>query len=193
MNAGDLSFGELFREILSEQSRVSQSVDKQDVDGFIDRIFKADRVFFAGAGRSGLFVRSFAMRCMQMGLTCFCVGDTTTPAIRSGDVLVIGSGSGETGALVQMAKKAKSLGVTVLLVTIFADSSIGKMADRILRLPGTTFKNAGECIDVVESVQPGGNLFEQGMFLLFECIAMKLMRRVGVTNDNLFINHANLE
>lgn len=193
MNAGDLSFGELFREILSEQSRVSQSVDKQDVDGFIDRIFKADRVFFAGAGRSGLFVRSFAMRCMQMGLTCFCAGDTTTPAIRSGDVLVIGSGSGETAALVQMAKKAKSLGAEVLLVTIFAESSIGKMADRIIRLPGSTFKNAGECIDVVESVQPGGNVFEQGMFLLFECMSMKLMKRLGVPNDRLFINHANLE
>ena len=193
MNAGDLSFGELFREILSEQSRVSQSVDKQDVDGFIDRIFKADRVFFAGAGRSGLFVRSFAMRCMQMGLTCFCAGDTTTPAIRSGDVLVIGSGSGETAALVQMAKKAKSLGAEVLLVTIFAESSIGKMADRIIRLPGSTFKNAGECIDVVESVQPGGNVFEQGMVLLFECMSMKLMKRLGVPNDRLFINHANLE
>ena len=193
MNAGDLSFGELFREILSEQARVSQSVDKQDVDGFIDRIFKADRVFFAGAGRSGLFVRSFAMRCMQMGLTCFCAGDTTTPAIRSGDVLVIGSGSGETAALVQMAKKAKSLGAEVLLVTIFAESSIGKMADRIIRLPGSTFKNAGECIDVVESVQPGGNVFEQGMFLLFECMSMKLMKRLGVPNDRLFINHANLE
>ena len=193
MNAGDLSFGELFREILSEQSRVSQSVDKQDVDGFIDRIFQADRVFFAGAGRSGLFVRSFAMRCMQMGLTCFCAGDTTTPAIRSGDVLVIGSGSGETAALVQMAKKAKSLGAEVLLVTIFADSSIGKMADRVIRLPGSTFKNDGECIDVVESVQPGGNVFEQGMFLLFECMSMKLMKRLGVPNDRLFINHANLE
>ena len=193
MNAGDLSFGELFREILSEQSRVSQSVDKQDMDGFIDRILQADRVFFAGAGRSGLFVRSFAMRCMQMGLTCFCVGDTTTPAIRGGDVLVIGSGSGETAALVQMAKKAKSFGAEVLLVTIFAESSIGKMADRIIRLPGSTFKNDGECIDVVESVQPGGNVFEQGMFLLFECMSMKLMKRLGVTNDNLFINHANLE
>ena len=193
MNAGDLSFGELFREILSEQLRVSESVDKQDLDGFIDVIFRADRVFFAGAGRSGLFVRSFAMRCMQMGLSCFCVGDTTTPAIRSGDVLVIGSGSGETGALVQMAKKAKSLGAEVLLVSIYADSSIGKMADRVIRLPGATFKNSGECIDVVESVQPEGNLFEQGMFLLFECMAMKLMKLRGVPNDKLFINHANLE
>ena len=193
MNADSMTCGELFREILREQSLVSQSVDRQDIDGFLDVMFSAERVFFAGAGRSGLFVRSFAMRCMQMGLTCHCAGDTTTPAIRAGDVLVIGSGSGETGALVQMAKKAKSLGASVLLVTIYADSSIGRLADRIIRLPGTTFKNDGESIDVVETVQPGGNLFEQGMFLLFECMSMKLMRRMGVTNDNLFINHANLE
>ena len=193
MNTDVFSCGELFREILKEQERVSYSLDKQDIEGFINAIFGAERVFFAGAGRSGLFVRSFAMRCMQMGLKCFCVGDTTTPAIRAGDVLVIGSGSGETGALVQMAKKAKSLGVSVLLVTIFADSSIGRIADRIIRLPGTTFKNDGDSIDTVETVQPGGNLFEQGMFLLFECMSMKLMELMGVSRDELFINHANLE
>ena len=193
MNADKMTCGELFREILKEQSCVSKSLDRQDIDGFINVIFNAERVFFAGAGRSGLFVRTFAMRCMQMGLNCHCVGDTTTPAIRAGDVLVIGSGSGETGALVNMAKKAKTIGAKVLLVTIYADSSIGKLADRIIRLPGTTFKNDGESIDVVETVQPGGNVFEQGMFLLFECMSMKLMRLVGVTNDNLFINHANLE
>ncbi len=48
------------------------------------------------AERSGLMMRVFAMRLMHMGFESHVVGETLTPAVEKGDLLVIGSGSGET-------------------------------------------------------------------------------------------------
>lgn len=193
MGAENYKCAELYTRILEEQHQVSKTIAGQDTESFIQAMYSSPRVFFAGAGRSGLLVKTFAMRCMQMGLQVHVAGETTTPAIRSGDMLFIGSGSGETASLVQMAKKAKALGAQVALVTIYGNSSIGKLADHVIRLPGSSIKNEGEVIATVDSVQPAGNLFEQGMFLLFECLAMGLMALKGVKNENLFVNHANLE
>lgn len=60
------------------------------MEKFADAILKADRIFVAGAGRSGFVARAFANRLMHMGLTVFFVGEPTTPAIKAGDLLVIG-------------------------------------------------------------------------------------------------------
>jgi 6-phospho-3-hexuloisomerase len=53
-------------------------------------------------------MRAFAMRLMHIGFQVHVAGDVTTPAIRGGNLLIIGSGSGETSGLVSMAAKARS-------------------------------------------------------------------------------------
>ncbi len=51
----------------------------------------ADRIFVVGAGRSGLVLKTAALRLMHLGLTVQVVGETTAPAIRAGaDVAVVG-------------------------------------------------------------------------------------------------------
>ena len=57
---------------------------------------QSERIFLAGAGRSGLALKSFAMRLTQLSKQAFVVGETTTPAITASDLLVIASSSGET-------------------------------------------------------------------------------------------------
>ena len=59
----------------------------------------ARTVFVAGSGRSGLAMRSFAMRLIHLGLSAHVVGETTTPRITDRDLLLIGSGSGSTPGL----------------------------------------------------------------------------------------------
>ena len=68
-------------------------------DEFLDLVqtVKAvPRVFITGAGRSGLVGRFFVMRLVHLGKSAFVVGETTTPAINEGDLLIAISGSGNT-------------------------------------------------------------------------------------------------
>ena len=75
----------------------SGALNSKQVNSFIEALLSAKRVFVIGAGRSGLVAKAFAMRLMHLGLDIHVVGETITPALREGDILVVVSGSGETG------------------------------------------------------------------------------------------------
>ena len=77
----------------------------------------ARRVFVHGAGRSGLALRMTAMRLMHLGLQVHVVGETTTPAIGEGDLLLTASGSGTTSGVVSAAETARSVGARVIGIT----------------------------------------------------------------------------
>ena len=54
---------------------------------------------------------------------------------QTGDLLIICSGSGETGSLKSLAEKAKQSGIDLALVTMKKESTIGQLADVVLVLP----------------------------------------------------------
>lgn len=178
--------------ILGELSSLYKRLEQDKVVGLLDALQSAHSVFMAGAGRSGMLLRCFTMRMMHMGKKAYMVGEVVTPAIRPGDLLLIASGSGETGSLVNMARKAKDIGAKLALVTANPESTITGLADAAIVLAAPTPKAAG-IISFVPSAQPMGNLFEQGMFLFLEAVIMELMARTGKTSDSMFKLHANLE
>ena len=145
----------------------------------------------AGAGRSGFVARAFSNRLMHLGLTVYFVGEPTTPSIQEGDLLVIASGSGETGSLKVMAQKAKKQGASLATITIFPQASIGSLADAVIAVPGSTPKS--ELADTAVSVQPMGNAFEQMLWLICDTVVIILMKRLGRTEEEMFALHANLE
>lgn len=165
----------ILKSILQELTENEKRVSQDEMEKFADAILKADRIFVAGAGRSGFVARAFANRLMHVGLTVFFVGEPTTPAIKDGDLLVIGSGSGETGSLVVMAQKAKKIGASVITVTIHPEASIGKLSEAWICIPGATPKSNLE--DTVKSVQPMGNAFEQMTWLVYDAVIMILMKK----------------
>ena len=91
--------------ITKELEATLGSIKEEQTVQLVDCIQQAKRIFIAGRGRSGLMVNCFAMRLMHMGKKVFVVGEIVTPSIEKGDLLLIASGSGETGSLVSMAKK----------------------------------------------------------------------------------------
>ena len=186
MNTSDYA-----REVLRELDRTLAAISPQEAERVADLILGAGRVFVAGAGRSGLAVKAFAMRLMHMGLEAYVVGETVTPGMGADDLLVIGSGSGETGSLVAMAEKAKGLGGRIALVTIFPTSRIGKLADAVARIPAPTPKAGGD--GGFTSVQPMGSLFEQSLLIFLDIIVMRLMERKAIVSTAMFERHANLE
>jgi len=152
----------------------------------------AERIFLAGAGRSGLGIRGFAMRLMHLGKNAYVVGETSTPAISNTDLLVIGSGSGRTGSLLTMAQKAKGIGAKILLLTIDPNSPIGQLADYIVEIPASSPKVIGGAT-TGHSNQPMGSLFEQSLFVLLDCLILLLMKKENQTAEQMFSRHANLE
>ena len=174
--------------IISELDQYAPMIDDTQVETVAKMAFQANRIFVGGAGRSG-----FAMRLMHLGLHAYFVGETTTPSIGEGDLLVIGSGSGSTGSLVVDAKKAKAVGAKLATVTIYPTAEIGSLADAIIAIPGETPKNETGAADTAHSVQPMGTLFEQLSWLTYDAIILELMKLTGETTDTMFPRHANLE
>ena len=178
-------------EVTKELGRTLEQINPKPPEKLIDLILGSKRIFVAGAGRSGLMMKAFAMRLMHMGFEAFVVGETTTPGIEKDDILIIGSGSGETGSLACMAKKAKTLNANLGLITIFPESTIGRLSDVVVRIPAPTPKASID--NGMKSIQPMGNLFEQSLLLFLDCSVISLMEKQGKDAVAMFTRHANLE
>lgn len=128
------------RDVLDNIESAEESLDEKTIDEFENIIKDAKNVFVTGAGRSGLAAKAFAMRLMHLGVSAYVVGETISPAIYGGDCIVVISGSGETNTIVSAAKIAQKRGATVLAVTSYPDSTLGKLADCSLIVKGRTNK-----------------------------------------------------
>ena len=179
-------------EVTAEISACLAKVSEDQLDRALTRLEGSSRVFIAAAGRSALGARGFAMRLMHLGKPAFVVGETTTPPIAADDLLVIASGSGRTQSLVATAGRARQLDATILLFTLAQQSPIAELADDIVLVSAPSPK-AVEADSRVTSVQPMGSLFEQSLFILLDCLILSLMKRQGITADDMFTRHANLE
>ncbi|MDK2950808.1 MAG: 6-phospho-3-hexuloisomerase [Kosmotogales bacterium] len=177
-------------EILDEISEVFSKVNDEEIEILVKAISDASRVFMVGRGRSGNVMKNFGMRLMHLGLETYIVGETTTPGIRNGDLLIIGSGSGNTESLVSYANRAKILGAKVALLTINPYSEISKCADLVLRIPAYSPKIENS---TSKSIQPMANLFEQVLGLTGAVVVMSLMEKMNKTSGQMLLNHANLE
>ena len=182
---------EYSKAIVAELDRTLSRISVPDAEKLSNALLSAKKVLVGGAGRSGLAVKAFAMRLMHMGFDVYVVGETITPSLEPADLLVIGSGSGETGSLVAMAHKAKKIGPKLAVVTIFPESSIGRLADIAITIAAPTPKVEND--SGVESIQPMGSLFEQSLLLFLDSMILRLMEKRGNNSNLMFTRHANLE
>ncbi|WIB77379.1 6-phospho-3-hexuloisomerase [Curtobacterium sp. MCPF17_002] len=160
-----------------------------DTAAAIDLVERAGRVFVHGAGRSGLALRMTAMRLMHLGLDVHVVGEVTTPAIHEGDLLLVASGSGTTGSIVQAARTATEVGASVLAVSTTDDSPLAELATVTLVIPAATKTDRSGSA----SGQYAGSRFEQALVLLGDALFHALWTRSGHSADDLWPSHANLE
>lgn len=180
-------------QIIRELAQYSKKIDANQIHKLAKMCKKSKRIFIAGAGRSGFAARGFANRLMQLGLTTYFVGEPTTPSISKDDLLVIGSGSGNTDSLIANALKSKKQGALLATLTIYPDSKIGKISDLIINIPGETPKNESIDMSTAISLQPMGSLFEQLSWLTYDATIMDLMVLTNETSATMFKRHANLE
>ena len=175
-----------------EISDIENKISDKDIELLMKKIKGAKKIFVAGAGRSLLMLRAFAMRLMHLGFDSYVVGDTITPAYSKDDLLIIGSASGETGNLISISKKAQEIGGQIFVLTIFPESTLGKMANVFLRIPAYTDK-LPESAENKKNILPGGSMFEISMLVLLDSMIIPLGEYQNVATNKYFDRHANLE
>lgn len=175
--------------VRSEIEVASDGVNEDQLASIADHLALAGRVFVAGAGRSGLVLRMAAMRLMHLGMVVHVAGDTTTPAIRAGDLLLVASGSGTTAGVVKSAETAAKAGALIAAFTTNPESPLAGLADALVVIPAAQKTDHGSSV----SRQYSGSLFEQVLFLATETVFQTLWDRTDEPAEQLWLRHANLE
>ncbi|MDT9025600.1 6-phospho-3-hexuloisomerase [Rossellomorea yichunensis] len=175
--------------VADEISEVLSKVKEEEATHLSEQLKKAKRIFVYGEGRSGLMGKAFAMRLMHGGFQVYVIGETITPSMDEGDLLIAISGSGSTGAIVQFASKAKEIGASVFLVTTNRESKLASISDGIMGIPAATkYRRAEE----PATIQPLGNQFDQSVHLVLDAVIIGTLED-GDTNETMAKRHANIE
>lgn len=175
----------------------------EEVEKFISKLisvyYDSRKILVLGAGRSGLVGRAFAMRLSHLGFNVYVFGETINPPLNPGDMLIAISGSGRTKLVVTAAEAAKSLGAVVVSITTYPNSPLGSMSDITVRVPGRTKVSGEDDYNVrqlkglYEPLAPLGTLFEVTTLVMLDSVAAELMARLGKTEEDLKLRHANIE
>ena len=164
-------------------------VDEQQLVALAAELQGAGRVFVAGAGRSGLVLRMAAMRLMHLGMVVHVAGDTTTPAFRAGDLLLVASGSGTPPGILNSSQTAAHAGAHIAAITANAASPLADLADTLVVIPAAQKTDHGTVI----SRQYSGSLFEQALLIATESVFQTLWAVAAQPAEELWLRHANLE
>ncbi len=196
-------FRRAYNEIVNFLRRSIDLVDMKSIREFIEILVDANKrgakILMVGVGRSGLVARAFAMRLMHLGFRVYVLGETITPSVSKGDVVVAISGSGSTSVVVTAAEAAKRMGAYVVSITSYPDSPLGKMSDLVVYVPGRTKVRtiddyfARQILGLHEPLAPLGTLFELTTMVLLDSVIAELMKRCGKSEEDLRMMHANIE
>lgn len=176
--------------VIDECNLALTKIDEKKIDELINYLFNADKVFFIGVGRVKLELEAFAKRLAHLGIKTHIVGDINEPAMTDKDILIVGSGSGESLIPVAIAKKAKSLGGKIVHIGSNPQSSLAPITDLMIRIPVQT-KLYLE--DEISSNQPMSSLFEQSLLLFGDVVAKMIVEQKQIELKSLWQYHANLE
>ncbi len=179
--------------------KVASNLDTGSVKDLVDGILSAKKIFLMGAGRSGLAARAFAMRLMHMGFNVYVVGETTTPAVHVEDMVIAVSGSGKTPSIANLGTIAKKIGSRLATITSNKDSTLGRISDVVVVVPGRTKEDTNH-EDYHErrmigypQLAPLGTIFEISALVFLDAVISELMVRTGASEAELRSRHTVFE
>lgn len=174
--------------IVEEMKTVLSRIELEQYKRLVELLQQDRRFFLTGEGRSGFVMKAVAMRLMHAGKTVYAVGETVTPAMRDGDVLLVLSGSGTTASSVHVAQQAQKSGAELFLVTADEDALRSAPFRQGLVIPAATKSNKHQDR---KTIQPLGNQFDQAAHLVLDAAVIDAIG--GTSFDSLKARHANLE
>lgn len=186
-------FGSTIDEIAENLHKNRDIVDYEKIFQLIEFLIKTytnnRMVFVYGAGRSGFVGRCFSQRLMHLGFKVCFISDTITYRYKAGDLLLIISGSGETTSPLAITHKAKEMGGNLILITANPLSSIAKLANLTVQIEGKTKDKAL----LSETLAPYTSLFDISTLAILDTISGIIMKRIGVSEEEIDKRHASIE
>jgi 6-phospho-3-hexuloisomerase len=198
-----LSWWEASEEILRGVRRAINAIDPGQVETLLDTLLhtkiEGRKALILGAGRSGLVGRAFAMRLMHVGIDVYVMGETITPAIGEGDIVIIISGSGSGAMSTTAAHMAKRLGSLIFAVTSYPDSELAQISDHVIVVSGReavaeeSDYQSRQLLGEHESLAPMGTLFEDTCMVFLDGLIAELMIRLEVSEVSMRKKHSTIE
>jgi 6-phospho-3-hexuloisomerase len=191
-------------EILDNIRRALEAIDPSQVEDMLNTLVitkaRGSKVLIVGVGRSGLVGRAFAMRLMHLGFDVYVLGETITPAMGRGDLVIVISGSGSTTIPVTAAAIAKKANAKVLAITSFPDSSLGKLAEKMVVIQGRRREPreveeyfSRQLLGEHEPLAPLGTIFEDTCMIFLDAVVVELMKRLETSEAEMKAKHATIE
>jgi 6-phospho-3-hexuloisomerase len=179
-----------YEKVLDEIKRTLESSNFSNLDEFTNMITNSNKIIVFGAGRVGLMMKTFAMRLTHLNLQCSFIGDVNLPRTNAGDIIIIGSGSGNTKSVVTIAEIAKNNGLNVVSITSNADSKIANLSSSFVHLNCQTKDTTS---DNRLSIQPMTTLFEQSLLIFLDSLVLILMKKMNESHETMLERHNLIE
>lgn len=176
--------------VLKEVNSVLKSSNYHDIVKFCDSVLTAQKIVLFGAGRVGFVMKSFGMRLSHLGINSYFLTDSNIPRTDSRDLLIVGSGSGNTTSVSNIVLLAKQNKLNIICITANPESIVAKNSSSLILLNCQT--KEGSDLQRL-SLQPMTTIFEQSLYLTLDAIVMVLMNRMNETHHTMLKRHNNLE
>lgn len=170
-------------EYITKAIRQTLDSEPEETAKFVDQILAARKVFVYGVGRSGLIGKAFAIRLVQMGLEVFFVGETITPIVEEGSLVVIVSYTGETMSAIQTANIVRRVGAKVITITASPHSKLASASNLVIHLE--TPRD-----DEKKRLAPLGTVFEDATLIYLDSVVAMLMEKLGLSEGAMRKRHA---
>ncbi len=148
------------------------------------------KVFWIGAGLSGIIASMHAMRFQHLGYNIHLQDDWRFR--KKNDILVAISGSGSTPFTNEFVAEAKKKRMPTIGFTSFIDSKFGSKIDILIKVPGrldpeSWYNRYSESKPFIETQ------FEFAVAVVIESIIAQLAIHKGITETEMKGRHANIE
>ena len=155
----------------------------ENTDQFVEWIISSRKVFVYGVGRSGLIGKAFAIRLVQMGVDVYFVGETITPIVEEGDLVIIVSHTGETMSAIQTANIVRRVGARVVSITAHPHSKLATASNMTIIVHPPKDEER-------KRLAPLGTLFEDATLVYLDSIVAMLMEKLGQSEGQMRRRHA---
>jgi 6-phospho-3-hexuloisomerase len=183
--------GEASKKVIEQETKIKTMIN------LLMEVYESNRrLFVMGRGRSELVGEAFAMRARHLNFHAHVIGESTTPAVREGDLVVVISGSGQTRTNVTLCEIIiNEIGAKIIAITSHLDSPLGRLADLTIDLPG---REDAESINDYDKRRltgkppspPMGTLFETIAHIFLDAVISELMLLTGTTEEDMRKRHA---
>lgn len=171
------------------------------LEALMDAKANEAKIFLGGAGRSGLVAKTFAMRLMHLGFNVFVIGETTTPAVRENDLVILISGSGNTRSIAEIGEIVVNLGAKLITVSSKEKSALANISDNLIIFPSKTKDDSNYKDGYIErhlvgdysNLVPMGTSFEIMSLVFLDSIVAQLIQLTDSTEEEMKGKHANVE